>query len=464
MPSLGADMTEGVLLEWLVHPGDAVRKGEIVAVVDTSKAAVEVECFDSGVVEGLLVAEGTRVPVGTALATIQSDATVDIKDRPPEVTIGRTAAAPHLPSAVDHDHVITSPLVRRLAREHHVDPQSVSGTGPGGHVTRADIERAVVEKAAAQGAASEPGTIEPGAVGHADAASPISPSRLRISPLARRVAAELGVDAATVTGTGPGGAISVDDVRRSTRPAAVAPTADRVAAMTTTAVGVAPTVDRTAAMRATIAAAMSRSKREIPHYYVRHTIDLGRATAWLRERNRKHSVTERLVPAALLIKAAALAAREVPQLNGFWRQDSFEPAPVVHVGVAVSLRGGGLVAPAVHDTCSLGLDEVMARVRDLVDRTRAGRLRASELADPTITVSNLGDQGVEEVYGVIYPPQVALVGFGAVLERPWAVNGLLGVRPLVVVSLSGDHRATDGATGARYLKTVERLLQTPEEL
>jgi pyruvate dehydrogenase E2 component (dihydrolipoamide acetyltransferase) len=136
----------------------------------------------------------------------------------------------------------------------------------------------------------------------------------------------------------------------------------------------------------------------------------------------------------------------------------------VHLGVAISLRGGGLIAPALHNAASTDLATLMSDLRDLVIRTRAGRLRASELADATMTVSNLGDQGIESIIGVIYPPQVALVGFGAIVERPWAVNGLLGVRPTVVASLSGDHRATDGATGARYLKTLERLLQTPEEL
>jgi pyruvate dehydrogenase E2 component (dihydrolipoamide acetyltransferase) len=217
-------------------------------------------------------------------------------------------------------------------------------------------------------------------------------------------------------------------------------------------------------MRATIAGLMARSKREIPHYYIAETIDLGAATAWLRERNRQLPVRERIVAAALLLKAAALAAAAVPELNGFWVDGAFAPAPAVHLGVAVSLRGGGLVAPAIHHATELDVVTLMARMRDLVARTRAGRLRGSEMSDPTITISNMGEQGAESIFGVIYPPQVALVGFGRIVERPWAVDGLIGVRPIVTASLAADHRATDGATGARYLQALERLLQTPEEL
>ena len=222
--------------------------------------------------------------------------------------------------------------------------------------------------------------------------------------------------------------------------------------------------DRAAQMRKSIAAAMSRSKREIPHYYLSTTVDLTRALDWLHEQNRALPVADRLVPAALLLKATALAAEAMPAMNGFWVDDAFQPAPQVHLGLAISLRGGGLVAPALHDAAHLGLPELMAKMRDLVARARAGRLRGSELSDPTLTVTNLGEQGVEAVHGVIYPPQVALVGFGRVTERPWAVDGLIGVRPLTTLTLAGDHRATDGFTGARFLADIDRRLQQPEEL
>lgn len=217
-------------------------------------------------------------------------------------------------------------------------------------------------------------------------------------------------------------------------------------------------------MRQAIARLMARSKREIPHYYVSNTVDMGPALDWLRERNRSAEMSARMVPAALLLKAAALAAREVPELNGYWTGEHFVPAPAVHLGVAVSLRGGGLITPAIHDAAGLPAAELMGRLRDLVNRARAGRVRGSELTDATITVTNLGDQGVESVTGVIYPPQVALVGFGKITERPWAVRGLLGVRPVIATTLAADHRATDGYTGARFLNVLADLLQQPEEL
>jgi pyruvate dehydrogenase E2 component (dihydrolipoamide acetyltransferase) len=455
MPSLGADMTEGVLLEWLVQPGSIVHKGDVVAVVDTSKAAIEVECFDSGVVERLLVEPGTRVSVGTPLATIATGpaaAPTEPIAPPPAAPPARRPATAAAPTAAPPraESPVTSPLVRRVAAARHIDTHLVRGTGPGGRVTRADVDRATL-------------------------APPAPPTRRRASPLARRLAAELGVDLAEVAGTGAGGAVGADDVRRAARdtaakapevgaaPGPAAAPAERAAL----AERAAPTLDASAraeAMRATIANLMARSKREIPHYYLTESVDLTAGMSWLRERNRALPVPRRLVPAALLLKAAARAAREVPQLNGFWVDDAFVPARQVHLGVAISLRGGGLVAPAIHDAADLDLGELMDRLKDLVVRTRAGRLRGRELSDPTLTVSNLGDQGVESILGVIYPPQVALVGFGKVVERPWALDGLIGVRPIATVSLAADHRASDGATGARYLRVLATLLQKPEEL
>jgi pyruvate dehydrogenase E2 component (dihydrolipoamide acetyltransferase) len=217
-------------------------------------------------------------------------------------------------------------------------------------------------------------------------------------------------------------------------------------------------------MRRAIADLMSRSKREIPHYYLSTTIDLTAAEDWLRRINRARTPADRLVPAALLLKAAAVAAREVPELNGYWQNGGFSPASEINLGIAVSLRQGGLLAPVIHNADTLPPDALMTCLKELVQRARRGRLRGSEMAGATLTVTSLGDQGVEAVFGVIHPPQVALVGFGAVVERPWAAGGMLGVRPVVTATLAADHRATDGAVGARYLTAVDRLLQRPEEL
>jgi pyruvate dehydrogenase E2 component (dihydrolipoamide acetyltransferase) len=214
-------------------------------------------------------------------------------------------------------------------------------------------------------------------------------------------------------------------------------------------------------MRQAIAAAMARSKREIPHYYLSTSIDLSRAMTWLTDENLKRPIEERLLYGVLLIKAVALALREVPELNALWSGGQVVQSQAIHVGVAISLRQGGLVAPALHDTDRQSLSELMRNFRDLVTRARAGTLRSSELSDPTITVTSLGEQGAESVFGVIYPPQVAIVGFGKLVERPWVAEGRIVARPVVTATLSGDHRVTDGHRGGLFLTAVGRLLQNP---
>jgi pyruvate dehydrogenase E2 component (dihydrolipoamide acetyltransferase) len=209
---------------------------------------------------------------------------------------------------------------------------------------------------------------------------------------------------------------------------------------------------------------MARSKREIPHYYLATTIDMHRALEWLAAENARRSVTQRILYSALLIRAVALALRATPELNGFWVDDRFKPAEAIHVGVAISLRQGGLINPAIHDLDKKTVDEVMANMLDLVNRARTGHLRSSELSDGTITVTNLGDQGVDSVYGVIYPPQVAIVGFGTIIERPVARDGLVGARRIIEATLAADHRVSDGHRGGRFLREVDRLLQEPEKL
>ncbi len=272
------------------------------------------------------------------------------------------------------------------------------------------------------------------------------------SPLARRTAAEVGASLGDLTGSGPNGAVLARDLRAPATPAPEPPPA------------AAPEPARAETMRQAIAAAMARSKREIPHYYLGTTIDLEPALAWLSDHNAGLPVAQRVLPGVLMLRAVALACRELPAFNGFWVDDAFRPADGVHLGVAISLRSGGLIAPAIHDTDRLGIDPLMAALRDLVARTRSGGLRSSELTDATLTVTNLGERGVPTVYGVIYPPQVALVGFGKVVERPWAAGGMVGARRVVDATLAADHRATDGHQGAVFLDAIDRFLQTPEQL
>jgi pyruvate dehydrogenase E2 component (dihydrolipoamide acetyltransferase) len=276
--------------------------------------------------------------------------------------------------------------------------------------------------------------------------------RARISPAARKRAQELRLDPATLAGTGPQGRVTLADVERAAQGVKKEAGAGDTAAA------------RQIRMRDAIATAMARSKREIPHYYLASTIDFGRALGWLAERNAGRAVTERLIYAVLLIKASALALREVPELNGFWIDNHAEQSDAIHAGIAISLRGGGLVAPALHHADRQSLDELMHGFQDLVKRARAGSLKSSEVTDPTVTITSLGERGVESLFGIITPPQLALVGFGTPLERPWVVDGKVMARPLLSATLSGDHRATDGHRGALFLTALDRLLQQPEAL
>jgi len=382
-------MDEGKLLEWKVKPGDAVKKGDVVAVVDTTKAAVEVEIWQEGVIEALLIEPGTTVPVGTAIAMLRV---------PGEA---RGTAPPPAPAAAP------APVLA---------PPPAAPAGP----------------AAAPAQAPSPAARKP------------------VSPAARKRAAELGLDPDRIDGTGPHGVVTIDDVERAR---GKAPTAAPTAA-----------ADRAAEMRKSIAAAMSRSKREIPHYYLAETIPMQRATDWLAAQNAQRPITGRILMAVLQLKAVALALQGFPELNGFWRDGAFQPSSAVHLGVAISIRQGGLVAPAIRDVPSLDLDRLMASLADLVKRTRAGNLRSSEFSDPTITVTNLGDAGAESTFAVIYPPQVAIVGFGRVATRPWVEGGEVRAMPTVVASISGDHRVSDGHRGAAFLVELARRLQEPEKL
>jgi len=401
MPSLGADMTDGRLLEWLVHPGDAVHRGDLVAVVKTDKADVEVEIFDDGVIGELLVPEGDDLlEIGAPLATVV-DAGTPVSAAPP--------APPTAPP-----------------------PQVAPAPPPPGPAPASPIPA--------------PRPVAPNAR--------TGDERVAASPYARRRAAELGIALASVAASQPGHPITATDVERAAPSTPKAPVARPEP----------PPIDQAGAMRKAIGRLMARSKREIPHYYLEEDVELTAALAWLEQHNGRVPVAERILPAALLYKAVAGAAAAHPELNGFWVDDQFVPGSGVHLGVAISLRGGGLVAPAVHDADRLSLTELMATLRDLTARARGGRLRGSEMTDATITVTNLGDRGVRAVFGVIYAPQVALVGFGKVSDRVCDVDNGLGIRPAVTATLSADHRATDGHIGAGFLAEVARRLHHPEEL
>lgn len=412
MPSLGADMKSGKLLEWLVKPGDRVERGQVVAVVGTEKGDIEVEVFERGMIHDFAAQTGAEVCVGALLAIIDDGAPV----AKPEAALSVAGAA--RPSAM------------------------------------ADTKAAATREMAMTN-------------GH----------RIRISPLARKLAEALGVDLNQVQGTGPHGAIDKADVERAAKeyaalPVSAAGAEQKAAVEPKAAPAEAPigrpkekgSADFQVGMRRAIALAMARANRDIPHYYLETRIDMTNTLAWLAAENLQRSIEKRILPAVLLIKAVAKALVRVPQLNGYWVDDALQVAEGIHIGFAIALRQGGLVTPALHHADLKSADELMEALRDLIMRTRAGRLRSSELSDATITVTSLGDIGVEKVFGVIYPPQVALAGFGKVIEEVWVENGMIGVRPVVHATLAGDHRATDGRVGAEFLDVLNKLLQEPAAL
>lgn len=443
MPSLGADMDRGTVLEWKVAPGDAVHRGDIVAVVDTEKSDIEVEVFEDGVVEELLVEVGKTVPVGTPLARLA----------PVEAGVGAGVGAPAVvPAPAAPAPATAAPAPATAAPE----PAAVPAPPPVLVTVSSDVTPGPVTRTAIP-------TPAPAAAGGGVV--------VRASPRARAAAKARGIDLTTVAGTGPGGAVTITDLAApppaASAPAEPAPAPSPILGAPTAVSSGERAQKRGTSMRHAIGVLMATSKRQIPHYYLATTIDMTNALRWLAEHNASRPVAERVLPAVLLLTATAKAAKLHPLLNGFWDADAdeFHPSERVHVGVAISLRkDAGLVAPAIHDADQLSPDRLMEALADLVDRTRKGRLRSSEMSDPTITVTNLGDLGVEEVLGVIYPPQVALVGFGRITEKPWAKDGMVGSRMVVRATLSADHRASDGHAGARFLAAIDDLLQRPEDL
>ncbi len=341
MPSLGADMEGGTLTEWCVQPGATVHRGQVIALVETTKGVIDIESFEDAVVEKLLISPGEYVAVGGPLALLSG----------------------------------------------------------------ADV-----------------------------------PAR-RISPAARALAARLQVDTAQLKGSGPDGAIGMADVQ---------------------AAGSRPSPR--AGIRLAIGAALGRSKREIPHYYLQHSVDFTPAADWLGAWNAVRPVPERLLPIVLMMRAVARSAAEKPGFNGYFERDGFVASAAVHLGVAVSLRGGGLVAPAILDAAPKTLVQLMSDLQQMVTRVRNGHMRSSELSAGTITLTSLGEEGVESLLPIIYPPQVAIVGFGAPTLRPWVVDGQLAVRSVMRLSLAADHRVTDGRQGSQFLLRIAELLSKPGEL
>lgn len=375
MPSLGADMEDGTLIEWKKKPGDVVKRGDIIAEVETQKGLIEIEVFDEGSIAELLIQEGTKVPVGTKMALIQPS-TIEV-EKPIELhPIMEKISVPIIEEKTDTISIKASPLAKKMAQENHIDLSKIIGTGPDGAITKEDIEASIKQSETAE-------------------------------------------------------------TEKISTPSE--------------------------AIRMAVAAAMSKSNREIPHYYLEKKIDMTKALAWLQEANKQRTVANRLLPVVLFIKAMAKSLKEVPDLNAVWENGLLQKTEI-NIGFVVSLRNGGIIVPAIPQSDTKSADEIMIALNDLIPRARALKLRSSELSSSTITLTNLGDAGADTVFGIIYPPQVAIVGLGTITEQPFAENGMLGIRSLANVTLAGDHRATDGLTGSRFLSSLDKNLQNPEAL
>ncbi|WP_294958055.1 dihydrolipoamide acetyltransferase family protein [Sulfurovum sp.] len=394
MPSLGADMEAGTLMKWKVKEGDTVKKDQVIAEVESNKGVIEVEVFEEGVIDKLLIKEGTKCDVGTPIALIR----------------GENETSESLQKELD----------------------ALTGKVPEKKTAQAEKEKAATP---AKEEAKAPQT-------HAKA-SKTAVHEIKISPAARKKAEELGVDLDALAAKTEG-KIGTAEVE-----AAAAKTKKKGAADS---------------MRQAIAAAMSRSNAEIPHYYLSTSINMTPALEWLKEQNSQRSIKDRILPAALTIRAVVKALQAVPELNGFWQDNALQMSEEINPGVAIAKRTGGLVTPALLNAQKMDLDQTMQSFHDLITRTRSGKLRSSEITRQTIVITNLGDLGVERVYGVIYPPQVALVGLGRIVDAPWVEGDALAVRKVMQATLAGDHRATDGRTGALFLDKLDQLLQKPEEL
>jgi len=373
MPSLGADMEQGTLVEWLKQPGDIIHRGDVLAVVETQKGAIEIEVFNDGILRDCRASPGERVPVGQVIAILDSDDTSVM----PTVKPSFSAVPSYTPTL----------------------------------------------------------------------GKPLS-SKLKVTPAARRLAQQIGLDVRNVAPDSTG-VVGLRQVQASST-------------------GTSPPEVRTAgidfkAMRAAIAAAMARSKREIPHYYVSSDIDVTALMDWLAQENASRSVADRLLYAVPLFRILAHTLMETPELNGHYEQSEFSPAQTVNAGIAVAMRGGGLVAPSIQDVAGMSVDELRKSLTDLVGRVRSGRLRSSELSNATVTFSNLGERTADTLMPIIYPPQVAIIGCGQIVRRPWVKEGEVHIRQIMSVTVAGDHRVSDGRSAARFLSRLEQRLITLED-
>lgn len=448
MPKLSEAMETGKLLRWLKQEGDRVSGGDIIAEIETDKADIELEAFGSGVLRKLLVAPGAAVPVGGLIAVIAE----------PDDDIGALVggSAPGAPGAAARAEgpAPAAPVSPALS------PAAAPAPAP---VTAAP--RAVPAPVTAAAAA----TVAPVSPVIAAPATAVLPGgRLRVSPLARKLAQRAGVDLARVTGTGPSGRIIQRDIEAhlAVRPAGAPAASPRPVPATAAAAVPAtarpgPDVEDVAltSIRAAIARQMVQSKAPVPHFYITTEIAMERAVA-LREELQALPGAPKLTFTDLVVRACAVTLRQHPGVNASFHGDTIRRHRAVHVGIAVAVEDG-LITPVLRDCDQKALFQIAGELRDLVERTRGRKLRQQEFSGATFSVSNLGMFPVDEFSAIINPPEGAILAVAAIADKPVVVDGRLAVGKRMRVTLSCDHRVMDGAMAARFLADLKATLEAP---
>jgi len=417
MPSLGADMTEGMLVEWLVHIGEQVHNGQVIAVLETQKGAIDMEVYYDGTITELLVQPVKTVPVGTVLAKL-------------ELTEKK------LPAKVGVEQQATDEIQPR-EKLPELEPEQ----------KEAKLQD-ITKEQVAQGKLN---------IAHSQSNKAIQ-TRILASPVVKVIAIDNKLDLSTIIGSGPNGAVILKDIEQ----------VPQYKSKQTSPEKSKQTSAKLTQMRSAISTAMVKSKQTIPHFYLSKSIEVNNAQLWLQQINQGKSPKERILLIALLLRAVALTLQKFPQLNGFYLNKQFESSTEINIANVISLRTGGVVVPAIRNVEQLTVPQIMAALQDVTSRARSmdteARLRSSELIGATITVTNMGDRGADNVFGVIYPPQVAIIGFGKVKEVPQVRDENINVGEQLTVSLSADHRVIDGMLAGKFLNAFAKKIQKPERL
>jgi len=360
MPSLGADMDEGKIVEWKIKTGDVIKKNQIIGSVETTKSVIDIESFREGIVKEILLKVGDVVQVGKPIAVLDiiGDEVLDQVDTLKSRLVIRTKI---------------SPIAKKIAEENHIDLASVKATGVDGEITLKDIEESISIKSVER-------------------------------PIGRN-------------------------------------------------------------LRQAIGQFMSRSKKEIPHYYLKKRLHLDQLVEWIDEKNKNLIPDERLLLPVVLMKAVIISLKKFPELNGFYKDNKFALSKNVNLGIAISVKPDGVMAPAILDADKLNMSELNIAVKNLAIRTREGGLVGRELSEGSITITNLGDMGCDEVFGIIFPPQVSIIGFGSMRKEPVVDRqGIVRAGFVVDMTLSADHRVSDGLLAARFLNEMQKKLNDPSTL